>query len=233
MCTCLYFISLSVWLETSETHYLSQQIIVSKLLYNVVLRLLILCLNPIVWPGRHISLCVYLFDFLLFCCLLQMASENEFEIEVDTDEYLEFNNNKLRPVFNIVEPKCNVPNCTYRSINYGSYLHHWSKVHVEHTTIHICQLCNIRFHSYMSMKRHIAFIHKRSKPGPLITKEKVKNYACRDIYGTLPYRLRTQQERDVHRNQQREKEKIQRQEMKKRCQEAVEFRELRELNLFN
>jgi len=155
-----------------------------------------------------------------------MATENEFEIEVDADEYLEFKNNKLRPVFNIFEPTCNVP-------NYRSYIHHWSKVHVEYTTIHICQLCNRRFHSYMSVKRHIAFIHKRSKPGPLITKEKVKNYAFRDIYGTLPYQLGTQQERDVLRNEQREKEKIQRQEMKKRCQEAVEFRQLRELNLFN
>jgi len=143
-----------------------------------------------------------------------MATENEFEMEVDADEYLEFKN-KLRPVFNIFEPACNVPNCTYRCPNYRSYLHHRSKVHVEHTTIHICQLCNSRFHSYMSVKRHVAFIHKRSKPGPFITKEKVKNYAFRDIYGTLPYRLGTQQERDVLRNEQREKEKIQRQKMKK------------------
>ena len=154
-----------------------------------------------------------------------MATENEFEIEVDADEYLKFNN-KLRPVFNIFEPTCNVPNCTYRCPNCSSYRHHWSKVHVEHTTIHICQLCNSRFNSYMFVKRDVLLIHKRSKPAPLITKEKVKNYALRYIYGTLPYRLGTQQERDVLRNEQRENEKIQRQEMKKRCQEAVEFREL-------
>ena len=158
-----------------------------------------------------------------------MAEVQKFEIKVDETEYVEFRDRALRPVWNGAERKCNADYCNFKASSFEDYIKHWRRIHNENTVVHICSICDRRFGSHSSVKRHIGYIHKRSKPVLLIRKETVKNFSFRDPGDNLPYRKGTLEERQLVREQQREKEANDRKRLAEKCREDSHCRTV---NLF-
>lgn len=142
-------------------------------------------------------------------CFSEMAEggHNEFVFDDNIDEFEEFVNYSLRPVFNPVGSYCNVPNCNSKFARFPEYVKHWKMVHKETIYVYSCNICQKRFRRKERGVSYAGFIHRRKNKSECVSKIGVKNYCFKDTYGAWPYRRGTSEER--HEILQKEKGKAQ------------------------